>query len=119
MLEMKVKSAADFGLTMSAAAADQVKQVIAAQKTRCFLRIAVIGGGCSGFQYAFSIDDTEAEDDLEVRRDNAVILVDETSLNLLQGSEIDFHSGLESSMFTVSNPNATSSCGCGTSFAMG
>ncbi len=119
MSEIQVKSAADFGLTLTAAAASRIKQVVAEQDSPCFLRVAVIGGGCSGFQYTFTLDDAKAEDDLEVTRDDAVLLVDEMSISLLQGSEIDFHSGLEGSMFTVSNPNATSSCGCGTSFAMG
>ncbi len=119
MSEIKVKSAADFGLTMTAAAATRIKQVVAAQESPCFLRVAVIGGGCSGFQYTFTLDDTEAEDDLQVTRDEAVLLVDEMSISMLQGSEIDFHNGLEGSMFTVSNPNATASCGCGTSFSVG
>jgi iron-sulfur cluster insertion protein len=82
------------------------------------LRVAVLGGGCSGFQYNFSLDDKENDDDLRIVRDDAVILIDETSVSLLQGSEVDYYEGLDGSMFTISNPNATSSCGCGTSFAI-
>ena len=119
MSEIKPQSAADQGLTMTASAAERIKLVMAAEANPCFLRVAVIGGGCSGFQYTFNLDDNEADDDLRVSRDGAVILVDEMSLSLLRDSEIDFHNGLEGQSFTVSNPNATASCGCGTSFALG
>jgi iron-sulfur cluster insertion protein len=119
MTEIKSRSAADFGMTMTARAAERVRRLRAQEGERTLLRLSVVGGGCSGFQYTFALDDTENDDDLRIERDGMVIVVDETSVTLLQGSEVDFREGLEGSMFTVSNPNATASCGCGTSFAVG
>lgn len=82
------------------------------------LRIAVSGGGCQGFQYGFSFDDTKKPDDHVFERDGAVVLVDDVSLDLLAGSEIDFVEDMMGSYFRVINPNATSSCGCGSSFSV-
>ena len=82
------------------------------------LRLSVSGGGCSGFQYGFSFDDTRNEEDVEFERDGVKLLVDETSLDLLAGAEIDFVEDLVGASFQVRNPNATSSCGCGSSFAI-
>ncbi len=104
---------------MTAAAARRVKAIAADEDGEAFVRIAVLGGGCSGFQYRFSIDNSEQNHDVRVERDGAVILVDDISAGMLQGAEIDFYEGLEGSMFMVKNPNATASCGCGTSFSMG
>jgi iron-sulfur cluster insertion protein len=82
------------------------------------LRIAVSGGGCSGFQYGFSFDtDVNGDDRLFVNGDAAVV-IDETSLELLAGSQIDFVEDMVGSSFQITNPNATSSCGCGNSFAV-
>lgn len=83
------------------------------------LRLAVTGGGCSGFQYNFSFDDVVQDDDRVFERDGSKLVVDETSLELLAGSEVDFVEDLMGSYFQVRNPNASSSCGCGTSFAVG
>jgi iron-sulfur cluster insertion protein len=80
-------------------------------------RVAVTGGGCSGFQYNFSFDDTRQEDDLVFGRDGVTVLVDAVSLDLLKGAEIDYVEDLVGSSFQVRNPNATASCGCGNSFA--
>ena len=82
------------------------------------LRVAVSGGGCSGFQYGFSLDDSIADDDLTFERDGVKIVVDETSLGLLEGSEVDYTEDLGGAFFQVTNPNATSSCGCGASFSI-
>jgi iron-sulfur cluster insertion protein len=82
------------------------------------LRVAVLAGGCSGFQYRFELDATRAEDDLVVERDGAVVLVDPASLDLLAGSELDYSDALMGAHFTVRNPNAASACGCGTSFSV-
>jgi iron-sulfur cluster assembly accessory protein len=82
------------------------------------LRVSVAGGGCSGFQYVFDIDREKAPDDLVIERDGATVLIDETSVELLQGSTIDFVDDLVGQSFKIINPNATSSCGCGTSFAL-
>ncbi len=85
-----------------------------------FLRVGVSGGGCSGFQYLFSLDDKSAADDLKIYVDGAQIIAvtDETSLPFLDGCVIDFVRDLGSSYFKVSNPNAKASCGCGSSFSV-
>ena len=82
-----------------------------------FLRIAVSGGGCQGFQYNFSFDPEKNADDRVFERDGARVVVDEVSLGLLAGSELDYVEDLIGSYFAVKNPNATSSCGCGSSFS--
>ena len=82
------------------------------------LRVAVDGGGCSGFQYRFDLVDTVEDDDLKIERDDAVALVDVVSLALLKGSEIDFVDELAGAEFRVRNPNAKTSCGCGVSFSI-
>lgn len=82
------------------------------------MRVTVSGGGCSGFQYGFSLDDTVNADDLTFERDGVKVVIDEMSLDLLAGSEIDFVEDLIGSSFQIRNPNASSSCGCGSSFAV-
>jgi iron-sulfur cluster insertion protein len=82
------------------------------------LRIAVSGGGCSGFQYGFTLDDTINDDDRVFERAGAVVIIDETSLELLKGAEIDFVEDLAGAAFQIRNPNAQSSCGCGNSFSV-
>jgi iron-sulfur cluster insertion protein len=84
-----------------------------------FLRIAVSGGGCSGFQYGLSFDDQRNEDDFVFERDGVGIVVDEVSLGLLNGAEVDFVEDLMGASFQIRNPNAASSCGCGNSFSIG
>ena len=84
-----------------------------------FLRIAVSGGGCSGFQYGLSFDDQRNEDDFVFERDGVGIIVDEISLGLLNGAEVDFVEDLMGASFQIRNPNAASSCGCGNSFSIG
>lgn len=83
------------------------------------LRIAVSGGGCSGFQYGFSFDDQRNGDDFVFERDGVGVVVDEVSLDLLAGAEIDFVEDLMGASFQIRNPNAASSCGCGNSFSIG
>jgi len=83
------------------------------------LRIAVSGGGCSGFQYGLSFDDQRNEDDLVFEREGVGIVVDEVSLGLLNGAEVDFVEDLMGASFQIKNPNAASSCGCGNSFSIG
>ena len=82
------------------------------------LRIAVSGGGCSGFQYGLSFDDQKNPDDFVFGRDGVAVIVDEVSLDLLNGSEIDFVEDLMGASFQIKNPNAASSCGCGNSFSI-
>jgi iron-sulfur cluster insertion protein len=84
-----------------------------------FLRIAVSGGGCSGFQYGLSFDDQRNEDDFVFERDGVGVVVDEVSLGLLNGAQIDFVEDLMGASFQIKNPNAASSCGCGNSFSIG
>jgi iron-sulfur cluster insertion protein len=82
------------------------------------LRIAVSGGGCSGFQYGLSFDDQTNPDDLVFERDGIGVVVDEVSLDLLNGAEVDFVEDLMGASFQIRNPNAASSCGCGNSFSI-
>ena len=82
------------------------------------MRVAVLGGGCSGFQYNFSFEEAGGDDDLTIERNGAKVLVDATSLELLKGSELDYVEEMVGSSFQVKNPNATSSCGCGNSFSV-
>ena len=106
-------------LTLTVACAQRVKALREMEgNADLMLRVAVSGGGCSGFQYGFSLDDTIADDDLTFERDGVKIVVDETSLELLEGSEVDYTEDLGGAYFKVTNPNATSSCGCGSSFAI-
>src|SRR5438445_7789636 len=83
-----------------------------------FLRIAVSGGGCSGFQYGLSFDDQRNPDDFVFARDDVAVIVDDVSLDLLNGAEIDFVEDLMGASFQIRNPNAASSCGCGNSFSI-
>ncbi len=82
------------------------------------LRVFVTGGGCSGFQYGFTFDELVAEDDTQVEKDGVVVLVDAMSFQYLAGAQVDYTEGLEGSRFVVTNPNATTTCGCGSSFSI-
>jgi iron-sulfur cluster insertion protein len=84
-----------------------------------FLRIAVSGGGCSGFQYGLTFDDTQNADDHVFERNGVTVVVDDVSLDLLNGAEVDFVQDLIGASFQIRNPNAASSCGCGNSFSIG
>ena len=106
-------------VSLTAAAARRIGELAAAEgNPDLMLRLAVSGGGCSGFQYGFSFDDTRNEDDRVFERDGVRLLVDSTSLDLLGGAEVDFVEDLVGAAFQVRNPNATSSCGCGSSFSI-
>ncbi len=89
------------------------------QAENAFLRIAVSGGGCSGFQYGLSFDDQRNDDDFLFERDGVTVVVDDVSLGLLNGAEVDFVEDLMGASFRINNPNAGSSCGCGNSFSIG
>ncbi len=82
------------------------------------LRVSVYGGGCSGFQYTFSLDEEVKADDRTVEKNGATLVIDQRSYQYLAGSEVDYTEGLEGAMFVVNNPNATSTCGCGASFSI-
>ena len=105
-------------VTISERAAKRIGAILKSEGDGAMLRISVEGGGCSGFQYKFDIDKTQAEDDLVIVRDNAVVLVDPSSAPFLADSELDFVDDLIGASFRVNNPNATASCGCGTSFSI-
>ena len=105
-------------VAVSARAAARIAKILAKEPKGAMLRVAVNGGGCSGFQYAFSITGEKNADDLAVEKDGVTVLIDEVSLDFLKGAEIDFADELIGAAFRVNNPNATSSCGCGTSFSV-
>jgi iron-sulfur cluster insertion protein len=105
-------------LTLSPAAAQRIQAIGAKEGRPVMLRVAVEGGGCSGFQYQFDLVDEIQADDLKVERDGAAALVDVVSLALLKGSVIDFVDELAGAEFRIRNPNAKSSCGCGVSFSI-
>ena len=105
-------------VTVSQRAAKRIAAILAAEGDHALLRLAVTGGGCSGFQYNFAIDETRMNDDLFIEEGGARIVIDPVSLDFLAGAEIDFTDGLIGQAFKVNNPNATASCGCGTSFSV-
>ena len=113
----KVIEGATVGFTESAA--NKVKALVEEEKNpNLKLRVSVDGGGCSGFQYAFAFDENVNDDDTVVEKNGATIVVDVTSMQYLNGSEVDYLEGLEGARFVVNNPNAKSTCGCGSSFSV-
>lgn len=108
----------DTAVTLSPSAARRIHAIGQTEGRPVMLRVAVDGGGCSGFQYRFDLVETAEADDLRIERDGAAALVDVVSLALLKGSEIDFVDELAGAEFRVRNPNAKSSCGCGVSFSI-
>ncbi|HEU0162596.1 MAG TPA: iron-sulfur cluster insertion protein ErpA [Rhizomicrobium sp.] len=108
----------DMPVTISDRAARRIADILKAEAQPSALRVAVTGGGCSGFQYNFALDDAPLAEDLVVEKDGARVLIDPVSLDFLAGAEIDFTDDLIGQAFKVNNPNATASCGCGTSFTV-
>lgn len=110
--------ATDPALTVSDAARARIRELIAERGDRALkLRVSVEGGGCSGFQYDIRLADDRAADDLVLERDGVALLVDPLSAGYLGGAEIDYVEKLSGAKFVIRNPNATSTCGCGSSFA--
>jgi iron-sulfur cluster assembly accessory protein len=105
-------------ITVSDRAARRIAEIVAGEPATPMFRVSVEGGGCSGFQYKFDLVAERAGDDLVIEKGGARVLVDPVSLGLLNGAEIDFVEDLMGATFKVTNPNATASCGCGTSFAI-
>ncbi len=105
-------------VSMTPSAAKRISRITADEPAGSALRIAVNGGGCQGFSYDFAITTERQPDDVAVERDGATVLIDETSFELLSGAEIDFVDNLMGQSFQIRNPNATSTCGCGTSFSV-
>jgi iron-sulfur cluster assembly accessory protein len=105
-------------ITLTERAARRINEIMAGEPSGSMLRISVNGGGCSGFQYAFDVDAARQDDDLVIERDGATVLVDEVSIQYIDGSVIDFVDDLMGQSFKIENPHATASCGCGTSFSL-
>jgi len=105
-------------ITVTERAARQIGEILRREPPGTMLRVSVEGGGCSGFQYKFDMEQTQGPDDLVIRRDGATVLIDNTSQAYLAGSEIDFVDDLIGAAFRINNPQATASCGCGTSFSL-
>lgn len=105
-------------VTLSDRAARRIAKILEKEPAGSMLRVAVNGGGCSGFQYEFLITADRNADDLIIEKDGVAVLVDEVSLQYMSGSEIDFAEELIGAAFKIRNPNATASCGCGTSFSV-
>jgi len=108
----------DTNVTISERAARRIGEILKTEGDGAMLRISVEGGGCSGFQYKFDIETDQADDDLVLRKEGAVVLIDQVSLGFLDGCKIDFVDDLIGASFRIDNPNATASCGCGTSFSL-
>ncbi len=107
-------------VNLTASAAKRVAALKLQENTpSAFLRLAVSGGGCSGFQYGFSFDEAKNADDFVFERDGVALVIDAVSLELVKGAEIDFVEDMMGASFQVRNPNAASSCGCGNSFSVG
>ena len=106
-------------LVFSDSAAAKVRELIVEEKNDALkLRVFVTGGGCSGFQYGFTFDEVQNEDDTVVNKAGVSLLIDAMSYQYLTGAEIDYTEGLEGAQFVIKNPNATSTCGCGSSFSV-
>ena len=111
---------AEKAITISDSAVRRVRALAAGGEfAGMMLRVSVSGGGCSGFQYGFTFDDARNPDDRVIEKDGVTVLIDEMSWDFLAGGEIDYVEELIGAYFTVKNPNASSTCGCGTSFAIG
>jgi iron-sulfur cluster insertion protein len=106
-------------LLISESAARRIAKVARGEAPGAFLRVAISGGGCSGFQYHFTLETERQADDRSFVRDGAEVVIDETSFDLVAGAELDFVEDLSGAAFQMRNPNAASSCGCGMSFSIG
>jgi iron-sulfur cluster assembly accessory protein len=105
-------------LSLSPSAAARVAQIAARQGKQAILRLSVEGGGCSGFQYRFGLDEAVDAEDLSVEQDGVTLVVDPMSLDLVRGGTVDYVENLGGAAFKVENPNATAGCGCGSSFSV-
>ncbi|MEP6906446.1 MAG: iron-sulfur cluster insertion protein ErpA [Pseudoxanthomonas sp.] len=109
----------DRPLNFTSAAAAKVRELISEEGNQSLaLRVYIQGGGCSGFQYGFEFDENRADDDVAVDTDQVTLLVDPLSLQYLMGSEVDYTESLQGAQFVIRNPNAKTTCGCGSSFSM-
>lgn len=116
---MSVESFQPAAMQFSQTAANKVKGLIEEEgNERLMLRVFITGGGCSGFQYGFTFDEELEDDDTVIERDGVKLVVDPMSFQYLEGAEVDYTEGLEGSRFIINNPNATTTCGCGSSFSV-
>lgn len=115
---MELSSTAMADISLTARAAKRINEIMGSEPPGSSLRISVNGGGCSGFSYAFDVEQTRTSDDFAIERDGATVLVDPVSLEYMGGATIDFVNDLIGQSFKIENPQATSSCGCGTSFSL-
>jgi len=107
------------GIVFTDAAARKVQELILEERNpELKLRVYISGGGCSGFQYGFSFDEEQAEDDIAVKNDGVTLLVDPLSFQYLMGAEVDYSESLQGAQFVIRNPNASTTCGCGSSFSV-
>jgi len=106
-------------INLSARAVQKVRDLVTEEENEDLkLRVFITGGGCSGFQYGFTFDELMADDDTVIEKEGVVVLIDPMSFQYLAGSEVDYSEGLEGSRFVISNPNASTTCGCGSSFSI-
>ena len=115
---MEISTFSPSAMTFSDAAAAKVRALIKEENENLKLRVFVTGGGCSGFEYGFTFDEDVEEDDTRIDNDGVALLIDALSYQYLVGSVIDYKEDLQGSRFTVENPNATTTCGCGNSFSL-
>jgi len=109
----------EFAVHFTENAAHKVRELISEENnTNLKLRVYITGGGCSGFQYGFTFDEERSEDDLAIEKDDVILLIDPISLQYLMGAEIDYAESLQGAQFVIRNPNAKTTCGCGSSFAV-
>jgi iron-sulfur cluster insertion protein len=101
-----------------AAARKALELILEERNPELNLRVYISGGGCSGFQYGFMFDETRAEDDIAVTREGVTLLIDPMSFQYLAGAEVDYTENLQGAQFVIRNPNATTTCGCGSSFSV-
>lgn len=104
---------------VTASAAHKVRQLVDEEANPDLkLRVFVTGGGCAGFQYGFTFDEIASDDDARIEKDGITVLVDPLSYQYLEGAEVDYEEGLQGSKFVIKNPNAATTCGCGSSFSV-
>ena len=107
------------GIVFTSAAARKVQELIMEEANpNLKLRVYISGGGCSGFQYGFSFDEERADDDIAVDNDGVTLLIDPLSFQYLMGAEVDYSESLQGAQFVIRNPNAATTCGCGSSFSV-
>lgn len=106
-------------ITVTEAASKKVQELIQEEENQNLkLRVFVTGGGCSGFQYGFTFDEEQKDNDMAIEQDGVKILIDSLSFQYLMGSEVDYTEGLQGSRFIINNPQAKTTCGCGSSFSI-